>query len=175
MIIDHKVYSGFNGAGAELGHMVIVKDGYPCSCGRHGCWEAYSSATALIRMTTEKMEACARSGRETVMTAMVEKKGRVTGRTAFDGARAGDEAAREVVDTYLDYLACGITNMINIFQPEILSIGGGISGEGQSLIDELLPRVRKESYGGNVVRATTLRIAQLGNDAGIVGAAVLGL
>lgn len=175
VIIDHKVYSGFNGAGAELGHMVIAKDGYPCSCGRRGCWEAYSSATALIRMTTEKLKECEATGRKTAMTAMAEKKGRVTGRTAFDAARAGDEAAQEVVDVYLDYLACGITNMINIFQPEILSVGGGISGEGQSLIDALLPRIRKESYGGNVVPATHLRIAKLGNDAGIVGAAVLGL
>jgi glucokinase len=109
------------------------------------------------------------------MTELVAKKGRVNGRTAFDGMRAGDEAAREVVDSYLGYLACGLANMINIFQPEILSIGGGISGEGQSLIDALLPLIRKECYGGSTVKSTEIRIAQLGNDAGIVGAAVLGL
>ena len=175
IIIDGKVYSGFNGAGGELGHMVIVKDGVPCSCGRRGCWEAYSSATALIRMTQEKLDECAAQGRATIMTDLVAKKGRVNGRTAFDGMRAGDEAAKEVVDAYLGYLACGLANMINIFQPEILSIGGGVSGEGQSLIDALLPLIRKECYGGSTVKATEIRIAQLGNDAGIVGAAVLGL
>ena len=174
IIIDHKVYSGFNGAGGELGHMVIVENGVPCSCGRRGCFEAYSSATALIRMTSEKLAKCEKAKRPTVMTDLVAKKGRVTGRTAFDGMRAGDAAAKEVVDEYLRYLACGIANLINVFQPEILSIGGGISGEGQSLIDALLPLVRGEGYGGDVVPLTKLCIAQLGNDAGIVGAAALG-
>jgi glucokinase len=89
--------------------------------------------------------------------------------------RAGDEAAKEVVDTYLHYLACGIANLLNIFQPEILSIGGGVSGEGQALLDALLPLIRKECYGGSTVKQTEIRIATLGNDAGIVGAAVLGL
>jgi glucokinase len=175
IIIDNKVYSGFNGAGAELGHMVIVTDGVPCSCGRKGCWEAYSSATALIRMTKEKLDECEAQGRKTIMADMVAKKGRVTGRTSFDGMRAGDEAAKEVVDTYLHYLACGIANLLNIFQPEILSIGGGVSGEGQALLDALLPLIRKECYGGSTVKQTEIRIATLGNDAGIVGAAVLGL
>jgi glucokinase len=175
IIIDNKVYSGFNGAGAELGHMVIVTDGQPCSCGRKGCWEAYSSATALIRMTKEKLDECAATGRATVMADIVAQKGRVTGRTAFDGKRAGDAAAQEVVDTYLHYLACGIANLLNIFQPDILSIGGGVSGEGQSLLDALLPLIRKECYGGSTVKQTEIRIATLGNDAGIVGAAVLGL
>jgi glucokinase len=175
IIIDNKVYSGFNGAGGELGHIVIVKDGEQCSCGRRGCWEAYSSATALIRMTQQKLDECAASGRKTAMADLVAKKGRVTGRTAFDSMRMGDEAAKEVVDSYLGYLACGLTNMINIFQPEILSIGGGVSGEGQSLIDALLPTIRKECYGGGTVKPTEIRIAQLGNDAGIIGAAVLGL
>jgi glucokinase len=109
------------------------------------------------------------------MADMVAKKGRVTGRTSFDGMRAGDEAAKEVVDTYLHYLACGIANLLNIFQPEILSIGGGVSGEGQALLDALLPLIRKECYGGSTVKQTEIRIATLGNDAGIVGAAVLGL
>lgn len=176
IIINNKLYSGFNGAGGELGHIVIVTDGAPCSCGRKGCWEAYSSATALIRMTKEKLDECAAQGRSTLMSELVEKKGRVNGRTSFDAMRAGDAAAKEVVDTYLHYLACGITNMINIFQPEVLSIGGGISGEGQALIDALLPLVRSECYGGGTLtKVTDLRIAQLGNDAGIVGAALLGL
>lgn len=175
IIIDNKVYSGFNYAGAELGHIVIVKDGVACSCGRKGCWEAYSSATALIRMTTKKLAECEQSGRETLMSALVAEKGKVSGRTAFDAQRKGDAAAQEVVDEYIEYLACGLGNVINVFQPEVLSLGGGVSGEGQYLLDMLVPRVRAEQYGGGIVKLTDIRIAQLGNDAGIVGAAVLGL
>ena len=175
IIIDHKVYSGFNFAGAELGHIVIEHNGRPCSCGRHGCWEAYSSATGLIRMTKEKIEYCKENGIPTAMSAMVEKSGKVSGRTAFDAMRAGDKAAKEVVDMYIAYLACGLANIVNIFQPEVVSIGGGISNEGQSLIDMLVPLVKAETYGGGIVKETELRIAKLGNDAGIVGAATLGM
>jgi glucokinase len=176
IITDNKVHSGFNYAGGELGHIVIQhKDGRPCSCGRKGCWEAYSSATAVIRMTTEKLEECKAAGRSTLMTELVEQKGRVTGRTAFDAMRAGDEAAKEVVDEYVSYLACGLTNIVNIFQPQVISLGGGISNEGQSLVEAVLPLIRKEQYGGGVVESTEIRIAKLGNDAGIIGAATLGM
>ena len=169
IVMDGKVYSGFNYAGGELGHIVIEVDGAPCSCGRNGCWEAYSSATALIRMTKEKIEECKATGRYTSMA----EAPRVSGRTACDAMRQGDAAAKEVYDKYIRYLAAGITNIVNIFQPEVISIGGGISGEGQSLIDALEPIVRKEQYGGSVVALTALRIAKLGNDAGIIGAAML--
>ena len=175
IIIDNKVYSGFNYAGAELGHIVIVKNGVPCSCGRNGCWEAYSSATALIRMTREKLDECEKSGRETLMSDMVAKKGKVSGRTAFDAMRQGDQAAKEVVDAYVNYLACGLGNVISIFHPEVLSLGGGVSGEGQYLLDLLIPRIREKQCTSDAAHMTDIRIAQLGNDAGIVGAAVLGL
>ena len=170
-----KVFKGFNSAAGELGHIVIEVDGRPCTCGRRGCWEAYSSATGLINMTKEKLAECEASGRATSMTEQVVQKGKVNGRTAFDGLRAGDEAAKEVVDTYIKYLASGIASMINIFQPEVLSIGGGISNEGQYLLDLLIPEVRKQTYGNGLVPSTDIRIAQLRNDAGIIGAAVLGL
>ena len=98
IILDGQVYSGFNFAGAELGHMVIVKDGRACSCGRKGCWETYSSATGLIRTTREKIEACRAEGRATIMEEMIggdlEK---VSGRTAFNAMRQGDAAGAEVV------------------------------------------------------------------------------
>ncbi len=175
VIIDGKVFSGFNYAGAELGHVVIERDGRPCGCGRRGCWEAYSSATALINMTKEKLEECEKSGRKTAMTDIVAKHGKVSGRTAFDGMRVGDSAAKEVVDTYLSYLACGLVNMINIFQPEVLSIGGGISGEGKPLIDMMSEIIEKEQYGADFVEHTKVCIAELGNDAGIIGAAFLGI
>ena len=175
IIIDGKVISGFNYAGAELGHIVIEVDGAQCGCGRKGCWEAYSSATALIRMTREKLAECEAAGRQTLMTEIAEKAGKVSGRTAFDAKRAGDEAGAEVVAKYVHYLAQGITNIINIFQPEVLSIGGGISGEGDYLLDMVVPLVRAEVYGQGIVKDTDIRIATLRNDAGIIGGAVLGL
>ena len=175
IIIDGKVCSGFNYAGGELGHIVIEKDGVPCTCGRRGCWESYSSATALIRMTKEKIEECHKTGRETAMDALVAAKGKVSGRTAFDGMRQGDAAATEVVDKYISYLATGITNIVNIFQPEVLSIGGGISGEKDNLLKPLVPLVHVEQYGSNLVPSTRIVIAELGNDAGIIGAAFLGI
>lgn len=175
IIIDGKVYSGFNYAGAELGHIVIEHNGKPCSCGRKGCWEAYSSATGLVNMTKEKISECQEKGEKTVMTELVEKKGRVTGRTAFDAMRLGDKAGKEVVDRYLGYLASGIGTIINIFHPKIVSIGGGISGEGQSLIDALVPFMNAEQFGKGNDLVTEIKIAKLGNDAGIIGAAFLGI
>ena len=176
VIIGGKVFSGSNYAGAELGHVVIEVGGRQCGCGRRGCWEAYSSATGLINMTREKIEECEKSGRKTIMTDMVANHGKVSGRTAFNGYRAGDEAAKEVVDTYIKYLGSGLASMINIFQPEVLSIGGGISGEGQFLVDLIMPIINMERYGGEFIdKKTEIRIAQLGNDAGIVGAAFLGI
>ena len=169
IIIDGKIFTGFNHAAGEIGHIVIEKGGALCGCGRRGCWEAYSSATALIRMTKEKIAECEKEGRYTVMS----EAERVTGRTACDAMRAGDPAGKEVYDKYVYYLATGLANMINIFQPEIISLGGGVSNEGQSLIDALLPIIRKEQYGTDFLVNTQIRIAELGNDAGMIGAAMM--
>ncbi|MCQ2427573.1 MAG: ROK family protein [Clostridia bacterium] len=175
IIIDGKVQSGFNYAGGELGHIVICAGGRPCSCGRRGCWEAYSSATALIDMTREKIEECRAAGRHTVMEDLAEKKGKISARTAYDGMRLGDKDAADVVDKYVELLGVGLANIVNIFQPEVISIGGGVSNEKDALLKPLLPIVRKEQYGGGIVPETEIRIAELGNDAGIIGAAFLGL
>lgn len=175
IVADGKVYKGFNSAAGELGHVVVRVDGRPCTCGRRGCWETYSSATGLIRSTEEKMEECEKAGRATKMTELAAARGRVTGRTAFDAMRLGDEAAREVVDEYAKYLASGLASMINIFQPEVISIGGGISNEGQTLLDLVVPLIRAQTYGSGLVPETDVRIAKLRNDAGIIGAAVLGM
>lgn len=175
IVLDGEVYSGFNYAGAELGHIVIKKDGRPCSCGRRGCWEAYSSATGLINMTRDKMEECRKAGRETLMeTLTAGDLNRISGKTAFTAARQGDAAGAEVVDEYIDYLACGIANIINIFQPDVLSIGGGICHEGDYLLKPLNERVFKEVYTKDREPKTKVLIAALGNDAGIIGAAALG-
>lgn len=171
IIIDNKVYSGFNYAGAELGHTVIEAGGKPCTCGRKGCWEAYSSATGLINMTKEKLS----ETKDTIMWEMVDKDiNRVTGRTAFDAMRKGDKAGKEVVDKYIYYLAAGITNMINIFQPEVLVIGGGVCNEKNYLTDPLKKIVDVEQYSRYSENKTEIKIAELGNDAGIIGAAMLG-
>ena len=171
VIIDGKIYSGFNHAGGELGHVVIEKGGRLCSCGRRGCWEAYSSATGLIKMTKEAMLADKDSKMWEICEGDIEKAG---GKTAFKAARAGDASGKSVVDSYVSYLACGISNMINIFQPEILSLGGGVCNEGAYLLDPVKEIVAKEIYTCEGTKQTDIRIAKLGNDAGIIGAAALG-
>ena len=170
IIIDHKIYQGFNYAGAELGHIVIEKDGWQCGCGRKGCWEAYSSVTGLIRMTREAMEKDPKSLMWQICEGNLDK---VNGKTSYDALRQGDPTAVQVVDKWTDYLACGLTNIVNIFQPEILSIGGGISKEGDTLLIPLQEKVNREQYARHCDKVTQYRIAQLGNDAGIIGAAML--
>lgn len=169
IIIGGKIYTGFNFCGAELGHTVIEYNGRQCGCGRKGCFEAYSSATALINFTKEAMEA----DKSTKMWEIAGSLDEVDGKTAFDGFRAGDKTATEVVDKYINYLGCGLTNVVNIFQPEVLLIGGGICKEGENLTKPLLEYIAKESYCIDPNCSTKLDIAKLGNDAGIIGAAYL--
>ena len=171
IIVNGKILSGFNFAGAELGHTVIVHNGKPCTCGRKGCLECYASATALMEQTREKME----QHKDSLMWKLCDGKlENVDGRTAFDANRAGDPAAKEVVDTYIGYLACGVTNFINVFQPEVFSIGGGVSNEREGLLEPLKKIVEVEQYSRNSDKKTIIKIAELGNRAGIIGAASLG-
>lgn len=171
IIINKHIYSGFNFAAGELGHTVIVVDGEPCTCGRKGCWEAYSSATALIRMTKEE----AHNNQDSLIYKMVDGDfDKIGGRTAWDAMRQGDESGKKVVDMYIKYLAEGITNIINIFQPEILVLGGGVSNEKDNLIIPLTAMVEERRYTRDMPQ-TVIKVAELGNDAGIIGAAMLGL
>ena len=170
IIIDKKIYQGFNGAAGEIGHTVIAMDGERCSCGRNGCWEAYASATALARQTY----LAALEQPDSTLGKMVDgKPENCNGKTAFDAMRLGCPVGKAVVDRYITYLAAGIVDMINIFQPNAVVIGGGISKEGQTLLDLLDPIVEGERYQADIPQ-TQLRIAALGNDAGIIGAAMLG-
>ena len=173
IVIDGKLYSGFNFTGGELGHMIIQHGGRACSCGQRGCWEAYSSATALVAMTKEKMAECPDSLMWTMCDGELEK---ASPRTAFDAAKKGDAAGNAVVKTFIEYLACGLVNMVNIFQPRVLCIGGGLCGEGDYLLNPLKELVDRNQYGADELdEKTVLKIAELGNDAGIVGAAALGI
>ena len=170
IIIGGKIYTGFNFCGAELGHTVIEFNGRQCGCGRKGCFEAYSSATALINMTKEAMEAHKDSKMWEIAGGDIEK---VDGKTAFDGMRADDEAAKGVVNMYIEYLGCGLTNIVNTFQPEVLLIGGGICKEGENLTKPLGEIISRDSYCVDEKQSTKLDICKLGNDAGIIGAAFL--
>ena len=170
VIIGGKLFSGSNLAGGELGHTVIVQGGEQCTCGRKGCWEAYASATGLIKLTKASMEANPNSKMWELCDGDINN---ASGRTAYDGMRADDEAAKEVVKKYEEYVACGITNMVNIFQPEVLCIGGGISKEGDTLLAPIVEVVDAESFTKNVEKQTVVKIAELGNDAGIIGAAYI--
>lgn len=170
IIINGKIFSGSNFAGGEIGHTVIVVDGYECTCGRKGCFEAYSSATGLIRMTREAAELHP----ESKIMQLVEADGRISARTAFNAAKMLDDTGVEVVNSYIKHLACGITNTINIFQPDILCIGGGVCNEGDTLLVPLKKLVADSVYSKNSKKNTEICICSLGNDAGIIGAAMLG-
>ncbi|HBM99214.1 MAG TPA: glucokinase [Ruminococcus sp.] len=172
IIIDGKIYSGSNYAGAELGHMVIVKGGKDCACGRHGCWEAYASATGLINLTKEKI--LTEKPEFSYMLKLCDDDiSNVSGRTAFDAMAEGDPLAKQVVEEYISYLATGIVNIINIFQPDVLCIGGGVSNQGENLLAPLRNIVESERYTKHNDKQTVICKCSLGNDAGIIGAAYL--
>lgn len=173
IIIDGMIYSGSNYAGAELGHMVIQHGGRQCSCGRKGCWEAYSSATGLINMTKEAI--INPYNNNSILYKMIDgDTARITGKTAFDAMEQGCEVGKAIVDEYISYLGCGIVNIINIFQPEILCIGGGVSKQGDVLIQPIKKIVEMERYTKHNAKQTEVCLCKLGNDAGIIGAAFLG-
>ena len=167
IIIDGKIYSGAQHAGGEIGHTVIIHNGEKCSCGINGCWEAYASASALIRQTKFAMI----RNKESVMWDIAKTLENVNGITAFDAMRKGDKAGTDVVSQYIEYVAVGVLNMINIFQPEVLCIGGGISKEGDTLLNPIKKYVADKCFAG--AEKTQIKAATLGNDAGIIGAAFL--
>ena len=173
IILNGRIHTGINGCAGEGGHIVIVHGGEQCTCGRRGCWERYASANALIRQTVAAME----ENRDSAMWAMVGgDAGAVSGRTAFEAMRAGDSTAKAVVDQYLCYLAEGLANYINIFQPEVIALGGGVSHEREEdLLHPLQAMVQEMCFGREADRHTRLVKAGLGNDAGIIGAALLGV
>lgn len=170
VVINRKIYSGFNYAAAELGHNVIVADGELCTCGRRGCWEAYASATALIKQT----QIAANRHPDSLVNKLVDgDASKIDAKTAFDAAKQGDEAGKNIVDQYIKYLAAGLVNVINAFQPQVVVVGGGVCKEGDYLLNPVREILAKENYSKEGPH-TQLKVAQMGNDAGIVGAAMLG-
>lgn len=169
LILNEKLRCG--DASSEGGHLSVVHGGALCNCGRRGCWERYASATALIEQTKAAMAAHP----ESMLHALAEKNGGVEGRTAFEAALAGDETALAVCRTYVEYLADGVVSLVNILRPEAVAIGGGVAAAPEALLLEPLRRiVETESFARHGGRSTRIVRAELGNDAGIIGAAFLG-
>lgn len=172
IIIGGKIYTGVNYAGAEIGHMVIALDGEKCTCGRRGCWEAYASATGCIRQTKEMMQ---KHPDSLMWEECGHNENNVNARTAFDAMRRKDKYAEEVVKKYISYIAEGLVNVINIFQPEVICIGGGVCNEGDTILVPVNDYVKANRYSKNSGVQTKVVKAALGNDAGIIGAAMLGI
>ena len=172
IIHNGKIFHGANGMAGEVGHMSIVYQGEPCPCGRRGCWERYASAAALKRQTAQAMQ----EHPDSILFQVVEENdGHVSGQSAFIAMRRGDPVGKQVCDQYIDYLAAGIVNLINIFQPDTLAIGGGVSNEDDRyLLTPLRRRVEQESLPCNRDKMTRIVRAELGTQAGIIGAAFLG-
>ena len=172
IITNGKIVEGFQGAGGEIGHFTLYPHGRKCGCGKEGCYEAYCSASALIADTKAAMEAHPDSKMWEIACGSLDN---VNGKTAFDGMRAGDAAAKEVVDAYIYNLGLGISSLIVLLQPEVLAIGGGISKEGETLLAPLREVAYPNAYFDNTTPRTKLIAATLRGDAGIVGAAALGM
>lgn len=152
IVLGGKLMTGVNGAAGEIGHMVIDHQGIPCKCGRIGCFEQYASATALVNFAKESFPdvTCAKD--------------------VFDLAHSGNIRALEIIDDYTEYLSTGIANLINIFQPEMVCIGGGVAAQGEYLLAPVREKVEKKRYTKNASVQTKICAAILGNDAGIIGA-----
>ncbi|MDE7395807.1 MAG: ROK family protein [Clostridiales bacterium] len=170
IVIGGKLFEGCNGRGAEIGHMTIVADGVPCTCGRKGCFETYASATALVRQTVFAMLTDRKSAMWDYAQGDLNK---VDGKTSFECAKAGDGTAQRVIDAYLHYLAEGIINVVNIFGSQAVILGGGVCAQGAALTDPLKKYVNANRYGGDRGEPTAVVTAKLGNDAGCLGAASL--
>ncbi|MBR2876848.1 MAG: ROK family protein [Clostridia bacterium] len=170
IIIDGRIIRGSNFCGGEMGHMVINVDGIQCNCGRKGCWEKYASATALVSQAVEAMQ----NNKTSLLWKTCDGDlNKVEGKTIFDALDLGDTTAKEVIDRYLYYVSIGISNIINALQPEIICVGGGISGQGEKILRPIRAYVSQERYSVHSSKQTIILPAKLGNDAGIIGSALL--
>lgn len=170
VILDGKVFTGPHGIATEIGHMVTVVGGEMCSCGHRGCWERYSSASAIIR---EGRKFAASHPESPLNRAVNGELDKIEARTVIDLAKAGDPDCAKLFDDYVYHLAVGLANLINLYDPEVIVLGGGVSKAG----DFLLAKVRAlmpELVFFRTMPYAKIELARLGNDAGIIGAAMLG-
>jgi len=165
IIIGGKIYAGMRSMGAELGHSLLVLDGEPCTCGRRGCWEAYASATALIRQAV-------RAGEEHPASALAALREPLAV-DVFHCADQGDAAAQAVIDRWCEYVAAGLTDLVNTLAPEMILLGGGISRQGERILAPIRTYVSSHCFGQQAGAIPEIRAAKLGNEAGIIGAAAL--
>lgn len=170
IVIDGKLFEGGNSLGAEIGHFTIVQGGEKCGCGRSGCVEQYVSASALIRDTKIAMNKDKNSKMWEFVNGDINS---VDGRTAFETSKLGDKTANDVVDNFIAYLGDALMSMHNIFRPEVFIIGGGVSAQGDYLINKLINYCKEFSFGMSGCPIPKIVVASLGNDAGIIGAGEL--
>ena len=172
IIINSKIYNGYGFAGGEFGHTVIHLGGRQCACGRKGCLETYCSATGLITTTKEHM----RRNPDSLMWKLCGGDlNKVDGRTCFDAAAQGDQAGKDAAEEYTTQLAEVVVNAVNLLQPEIICLGGGVSKQGENLLRPIREYMDRYCFDRYAKHRTEVRIAQLGNDAGVIGAALIGL
>ncbi len=167
IILNGHLFRGAFGTGAELGHAVIISNGEKCTCGREGCLEAYASATALVNQAKRKAK---ENPNCEIMKICRGNTDYINGKTIFT---ATDDVAKNIIDTYLGYLSEGIVNIVNMFQPEVICLGGGVSGAGERILSPLEAAIKEKAFARFGKRHTKVKIASLGNDAGIIGAALL--
>lgn len=173
IILNNKIYAGADGMGGELGHTKLVLNGKKCTCGKLGCMEAYCSARALKEMAVNAMmeDAC----KSSILWSMVKTEAeRITPKDVVEGAKAGDTLSGKVFHEYVDNLAAGIATFITIFRPDAIVLGGGVSNAGEFLLTPLRKAMRKQTFAAEEIGIPEVLCAKLGNDAGIIGAAMLG-
>jgi glucokinase len=170
LIIGGRIFMGASGYGFEPGHTTLVLGGVRCGCGREGCIEAYASVTALIRQTIQAMALYPQSLMYSICGGEFS---RVSGRTAFEAAKQGDRAGRQVVEQYAYYVGAGISSLVTSLRPHAVLVGGGISNEGDYLLEPVRSAVAETIYAKDTVPMPVILKASLGNAAGIIGAALL--
>ncbi len=163
VILDGKLFVGSNGAAGELGHIVTRAGGRECNCGRRGCWEKYGSMTGLIQTATERRDEMKSLG----------KNDEITGKLIFDLAEKGDEGAKRIVRDWIEEVAIGVVDMINIFQPDEIVIGGAVSAQGDVILLPLIDYAKKHAFCADTIGIPEISMSRVGGDAGIIGAAFL--
>ena len=166
LVIGGKIFSGHRTLGGEFGHMCIAMDGEACSCGERGCWEAYASATALIRQ--------ARAAAAAHPESALARTDKLDGRSIYAAAAAGDAAACAVTARYAEYVGIGLVNLMNALFPEVILLGGGVAGAGEALLAPVREYAAAHFFVRDAALLPPILPAALGNDAGIIGAAALG-